>query len=54
MATAVEAVKLGALNYLHKPVSFDVLEAALKNELKSDQIEEKVIKSLHQQEHEPP
>jgi two-component system response regulator RegA len=29
VATAVEAIKLGALNYLHKPASCELIEAAL-------------------------
>ena len=36
IATAVEAVKLGAINYLTKPVSSEVLEKALKDELKEN------------------
>lgn len=36
VATAVGAVKLGALNYLHKPASCDLIEAAFRDELKED------------------
>lgn len=34
VATAVEAVKLGAINYLHKPAGSDLIEAALNDQLK--------------------
>ncbi|MBC7467061.1 MAG: response regulator [Bdellovibrio sp.] len=37
VATAVEAVKLGAINYLHKPASSELIEAALNDQLKKDQ-----------------
>lgn len=36
VATAVEAVKLGAVNYLHKPAGSDLIEAALNDQLKDD------------------
>lgn len=55
VATAVEAIKLGAVNYLNKPASADVIEAALKDELKnSEEIKktEEKIPSLNQHEHE--
>ncbi len=55
VATAVEAMKLGAVNYLNKPASADVIESALKDELKNseDKIKsaEKIL-SLNQHEHE--
>ena len=35
VATAVEAIKLGAANYLTKPTSVDVIEKALLGELKT-------------------
>jgi two-component system response regulator RegA len=34
ISTAVEAVKLGAIDYLTKPASFDLIEAALEGRLK--------------------
>ena len=52
VATAVEAVKLGALNYLHKPASCELIEAALKEELKSDALREQHIASRNQDENE--
>lgn len=52
VATAVEAVKLGALNYLHKPASCELIEAALKEELKNDKAQTHPITSLNQHEHE--
>ncbi|MBL7672573.1 MAG: response regulator [Bdellovibrionaceae bacterium] len=36
VATAVEAIKLGALNYLNKPTSSELIEAALKDNLKEE------------------
>ncbi len=52
VATAVEAVKLGALNYLHKPASCELIEAALKEELRNDALCAPPIASLNQREHE--
>jgi two-component system response regulator RegA len=52
IATAVEAVKLGALNYLHKPASCELIEAALKEELKNDAPCTPCVASLNQHEHE--
>ncbi len=48
VATAVEAVKIGALNYLNKPTSSDLIEAALRDELKHTTL----ITPLAQHEHE--
>lgn len=54
VATAVEAVKLGAYNYLNKPVSSDEIEAALNAdvEMKNHSREEPTVKTLDQHEHE--
>jgi two-component system response regulator RegA len=51
VATAVEAMKLGATNYLQKPVSTDVIEAAFHPEFKPvDKVEG--VKTLNENEHE--
>lgn len=51
VATAVEAMKLGATNYLQKPVSTDVIEAAFHPEFKPvDKTEG--LKTLNEHEHE--
>lgn len=52
IATTVEAIKLGAVNYLTKPVSIDVLEAALREELKAGSEPAPRFTSLSKQEHE--
>ena len=52
VATAVEAVKLGAINYLHKPASCELIEAALKDELKDEKLSTFQIPPLDQNEHE--
>ena len=51
VATAVEAIKLGAINYLTKPISIDVIEKALHNELKSNQVPDEML-PLSKHEHE--
>lgn len=51
VATAVEAMKLGATNYLQKPVSTDVIEAAFHPEFKPVDKSEGV-KTLNEAEHE--
>ncbi|MBX3022950.1 MAG: response regulator [Bdellovibrionales bacterium] len=51
IATAVEAVKLGATDYLTKPASFDLIEAALEGRLKKPEPDFKP-QSLSQVEHE--
>ncbi len=51
IATAVEAVKLGAIDYLTKPASFELIEAALEGRLKKPDPEFKP-QSLSQVEHE--
>lgn len=52
VATAVEAVKLGALNYLQKPISCDILEKAFKDQLKTtDELPEQIA-PLDKHEHE--
>lgn len=51
-ATAVEAVKLGALNYLHKPASCELIETALKEELGGGAPSVSHVASLSQHEHE--
>jgi len=51
VATAVEAMKLGATNYLQKPVSTDVIEAAFHPEFKPVDKSEGV-KTLNEHEHE--
>ncbi|MNL03216.1 Photosynthetic apparatus regulatory protein RegA [compost metagenome] len=51
VATAVEAMKLGATNYLQKPVSTDVIEVAFHPEFKPvDKTEG--LKTLNEHEHE--
>lgn len=51
IATAVEAIKLGALNYLTKPVDIGMLEMALQgNQVIQENIDEPI--SLSQKEHE--
>jgi two-component system response regulator RegA len=52
VATAVAAVKLGALNYLHKPASCELIEAALKDDLKEEGLLPFQIAPLNQHEHE--
>lgn len=52
IATAVEAVKHGAINYLTKPISTDVLEKALKNELNEKTMMEVDLAPLSRHEHE--
>lgn len=51
VATAVEAIKLGAANYLTKPISVDVIEKALLNELKTATLPEEML-PLSKHEHE--
>ena len=51
VATAVEAMKLGATNYLQKPVSTDVIEAAFHPEFKPEDKTEG-LKTLNEHEHE--
>lgn len=51
VATAVEAIKLGAVNYLTKPVSIEILEKALLGELKSTEVPEE-MQPLSKHEHE--
>lgn len=51
VATAVEAIKLGAANYLTKPTSVDVIEKALLNELKSAELPDEML-PLSKHEHE--
>lgn len=51
VATAVEAMKLGATNYLQKPVSTDVIEAAFHPEFKPVDKSEG-LKTLNEHEHE--
>ncbi len=52
VASAVEAVKLGALNYLHKPASCELIEAAFKDRLKNDGSRTFQVSPLDQHEHE--
>ena len=51
IASAVEAIKLGAVNYLTKPVEFAMLEKALTGETMTQESPEGPI-SLSQKEHE--
>jgi two-component system, response regulator RegA len=51
ITTAVESVKLGAIDYLTKPASFSVIEAALEGRLKKPEADFKP-QSLSQVEHE--
>ena len=51
VATAVEAIKLGAVDYLAKPVSVNILEKALLGELKSSELQEEML-PLAKHEHE--
>lgn len=51
IATAVEAIKLGAVNYLTKPADVDKIEKALRGEMLEDAPEEQPI-TLSRQEHE--
>lgn len=51
ITTAVEAVKLGAVDYLTKPASFNLIEAALQERLKKPEPEFKP-QSLSEVEHE--
>jgi two-component system response regulator RegA len=39
IATAVKAIKLGAVNYLNKPVSMDDIEAALLGEVPEEELD---------------
>jgi len=52
VATAVEAVKRGALNYLVKPISPDLLEQSLLDNLKDDSAFEERAPTLSKHEHE--
>ena len=52
VATAVEAVKLGAVNYLHKPASSELIERALNDELKEGDLHTFQVTPLEQHEHE--
>lgn len=52
VASAVEAIKLGALNYLNKPASADLIEAALLDQLKESTAQEPALPSLDRHEHE--
>lgn len=52
IATAVEAIKLGAVNYLRKPASCELIEAAFKDTLKNDTTLSQPITTLNQHEHE--
>ena len=51
ISTAVEAIKLGAINYLTKPADIEKIEKAFKGEL-LDQKEKQGPITLSQQEHE--
>lgn len=51
ISTAVEAVKLGAIDYLTKPASFEMIEAAFEGKLKKPDPDFKP-QSLSQVEHE--
>lgn len=51
VATAVEAIKLGAANYLTKPTSVDVIEKALLGELKTTELPDELL-PLSKHEHE--
>jgi two-component system response regulator RegA len=51
VATAVEAIKLGAVNYLTKPASIDIIEKALLGELKSTELPDDML-PLSKHEHE--
>lgn len=51
IATAVESVKLGAIDYLTKPAGFELIEAALEGRLKKPEPDFKP-QSLSQVEHE--
>jgi DNA-binding NtrC family response regulator len=42
--TAVESIKLGAFDYLQKPVNFDKLETVVKNAIRMKQLEEENLK----------
>lgn len=52
VATAVEAMKLGALNYLNKPAGADTIEAALLDQLNTDSATPERMRHLHEHEHE--
>lgn len=54
VATAVQAVKLGAINYLHKPAGSALIEAALNDQLKEtkDEIKSFEITPLEKHAHE--
>ena len=42
--TAVESIKLGAFDYLQKPINFDKLETVVKNSIRLKQLEEENLK----------
>jgi DNA-binding NtrC family response regulator len=42
--TAVESIKLGAFDYLQKPINFDKLETVVKNAIRIKQLEEENLK----------
>ncbi len=42
--TAVESIKLGAFDYLQKPINFDKLETVVKNAIRLKQLEEENLK----------
>jgi two-component system response regulator AtoC len=42
--TAVESIKLGAFDYLQKPINFDKLETVVKNAIRMKQLEEENLK----------
>lgn len=52
VATAVEAIKLGAINYLNKPASCELIEAALKDQIKDKDLDPFQVAPLSQHEHE--
>lgn len=52
VASAVEAIKDGAVNYLHKPASSDLIESALRDELKENIHQVESVTTLNQHEHE--
>lgn len=52
VATAVEAMKMGAINYLHKPASSDLIEAAMLDQLKNLEEQNFDVVPLDQKEHE--
>ena len=52
VAMAVEAMKMGAINYLHKPASSDLIEAAFLDQLKNLDDQNFSVVPLDQKEHE--